>query len=152
MCRGLCNSRTDFKICHSDRREESFFLSREKRYFVYMMASKGRVLYVGVTGFLMSRVLQHKAEETDSFTSRYHVNRLVYYEVFRYANNAIARETEIKNWRRAKKVALIEASNPTWEDLAPEWGKPIALESNKAETPHCDDRKQIPPFGRNDNR
>jgi putative endonuclease len=53
------------------------------------------------------------------------VTRLVYYEVFQYVNNAIARETEIKKWRREKKVALIEGSNPTWEDLAGDWGTSI---------------------------
>ena len=67
---------------------------REKRYYVYIMASKGRVLYVGVTGFLFARVLQHKSGETDGFTSRYKITRLVYYEVFQYVNNAIARETD----------------------------------------------------------
>jgi putative endonuclease len=97
-------------------------MRREKRYYVYIMASKGRVIYVGVTGFLMSRVLQHKATE-GGFTSKYRVDRLVYYECFRYVNNAIARETEIKKWRREKKVELIEADNPTWEDLASEWVK-----------------------------
>jgi len=102
-------------------------LGREKRYYVYIMASKGRVLYVGVTGFLMARVLQHKACEVDGFTKRYHVTRLVYYETFQYVNSAIARETRIKKWRREKKVALIEALNPTWEDLAAGWGKPAAL-------------------------
>jgi putative endonuclease len=90
------------------------------------MASKSRVIYVGVTGFLMGRVLQHKACEVDGFTKRYNVTRLVYFEVFRYVNNAIARETEIKKWRREKKVALIEALNPTWEDLAADWGTMIA--------------------------
>jgi putative endonuclease len=102
-------------------------LRREKRYYVYLMASKGRVLYVGMTGFLMARVSQHKAGETDGFTKRYHFTRLVYYEVFRYVDNAIAREAEIKKWRRMKKVALIEASNRRWEDLAEEWGKPAVL-------------------------
>src|ERR1700680_1684929 len=102
-------------------------MPREKRYYVYIMASKGRVLYVGVTGFLMARVLQHKASELESFTQRYHVNRLVYYETFQYINNALARETEIKKWRREKKIALIEAMNPTWEDLAAEWGKPAVM-------------------------
>ena len=90
------------------------------------MASKGRVLYVGVTGFLRARILQHKAGATDGFTQRYHITRLVYYETFRYVNNAIARETQIKKWRREKKVALIEASNPAWEDLAAEWGTVVA--------------------------
>jgi putative endonuclease len=100
-------------------------LPREKRYYVYILASKSRVLYVGVTGFLMSRVMQHKTGEVDSFTQRYKVNRLVYFETFQYVNNAIARETEIKKWRREKKVALIKLSNPTWEDLAADWDKPI---------------------------
>jgi putative endonuclease len=100
---------------------------REKRYYVYILASKNRVLYVGVTGFLMARVLQHKSGEWEGFTQRYKVNRLVYYEVFQYVNNAIARESEIKKWRREKKVALLEADNPTWEDLAANWGKPAFM-------------------------
>jgi hypothetical protein len=61
----------------------------------------------------------------EGFTKRYNVTRLVYYEVFQYVNNAIARETEIKKWRREKKVAVIERSNPTWEDLAADWGTSI---------------------------
>jgi putative endonuclease len=97
---------------------------RDRRYYGYIMASKGRVLYVGMTGFLMARVLQHKSAEGEGFTRTYHVDRLVYYEVFRYVNNAIARETEVKKWRREKKVALVEANNPTWEGLAADWGKP----------------------------
>ena len=102
-------------------------MNREKRYYVYIMASKGRVLYIGVTGFLLARVLQHKACEADGFTRRYHVTRLVYYEVFQYVNNAIARETQIKKWRREKKVALVVASNPTWDDLAAGWGQPAPM-------------------------
>jgi putative endonuclease len=98
---------------------------RDQRYYVYMMASKSRVLYVGVTGSLMARILQHKAGESAGFTRKYRVTRLVYYEVFQYVNNALARETEIKKWRREKKVALIHASNPTWEDLAADWGQPF---------------------------
>jgi putative endonuclease len=92
-------------------------MRREKRYCVYVMASKSRVLYIGVTGFLMARVLQHKSGEYEGFTSKYCINRLVYYEVFQYVNNAIARETEVKKWRREKKLALVEANNPTWEIL-----------------------------------
>ena len=102
-----------------------------RRHYVYIMSSKGRVLYVGVTGFLTARVLQHKAGETEEFTQRYRVNRLVYYEVFRYVNNAIARETEIKAWRREKKVALIETMNPLWNDLAADWGQPAAPGNNR---------------------
>ncbi len=89
------------------------------------MSSKGRVLYVGMTGFIFARVLQHKSGETEGFTRRYHISRLVYYETFRYVNNAISRETEIKKWRREKKVALIESVNPLWNDLAADWGQPI---------------------------
>jgi len=102
-------------------------LRREKRYYVYIMASKSRVLYVGITGFLYSRVLQHKSGEVEGFTKRYKVTRLVYYETYKYVNNAIARETEVKKWSRAKKVALIERLNPTWEDLAADWGKRAEL-------------------------
>ncbi len=105
------------------------FVAKEKRYYVYIMAGKSRVLYVGMTGFLMARVLQHKTAEVDGFTKRYRVHRLVCYEVFRYANNAIARETEIKQWPREKKIALIQASNPTWEDLAAGWGQPAPMKT-----------------------
>jgi putative endonuclease len=100
-------------------------LYRDKRYYVYIMASKSRVIYVGVTGSLMSRALKHKSCAVEGFTKRYNATRLVYYEVFQYVNNVIARETEIKKWRREKKVALIERSNPTWEDLAADWGTSI---------------------------
>jgi putative endonuclease len=75
---------------------------REKRSYVHIMASISRVLYVGPTGFLFVRVLQHKSRQTDGFTRHYRVHRLVRYETFRYVNHAIARETEIKKWRREK--------------------------------------------------
>jgi len=71
-------------------REESAVVAKEKRYYVYIVASRSRILYVGVTGFLMARVLQHKSGETDGFTKKYSINRLVYYESFRYVNRAIA--------------------------------------------------------------
>lgn len=90
---------------------------------VAILASKSRAIYVGMTAFLMSRVLKHKAREGGAFTGKYRVNRLVYYEVFEHVETAIHRETELKKWRREKKVALIERSNPTWEDMAGDWGK-----------------------------
>ncbi len=80
-----------------------------------------------MTGFLMSRVLQHKCYEGSDFTTKYRCNRLVYYEVFEHVESAIRRETEIKKWRREKKVALIEKNNPTWEDLAEDWGKQVEM-------------------------
>jgi putative endonuclease len=99
----------------------------EKRYYVYIMASKSRVIYVGMTGFLMARVLRHRAGEGGEFTRKYRVHRLVYYELFQNVGRAIGRETELKKWRREKKVALIEKENPTWEDLAEDWGGPAVM-------------------------
>lgn len=99
----------------------------EKKFWVYIMASKSRAIYVGMTGFLYSRVLQHKSGEIEGFTKRYNINRLVYFETFKYVNNAIAREKELKGWSRAKKISLIYASNPTWEDLAADWGESFRM-------------------------
>ncbi len=110
-------------------------MAREKRYHVYIMASAGRVLYVGVTGSLMARVLQHKACEVVGFTKRYSIQRLVYYETFRYVNNAIAREKQIKGLRREKKISLIEAGNPAWEDLALGWGTAVSLRIADSSSP-----------------
>jgi putative endonuclease len=88
-------------------------------YHVYILASINRVLYVGVTGRLDSRLAEHRdGVDPDSFTSRYRVNRLVYCEEYTRIEDAIAREKQIKAWRRSKKVALIERLNPGWEDLA----------------------------------
>ncbi len=87
-------------------------------YYVYIMASRSRVLYTGVTNNLARRVHEHKSL-VSGFTSRYRVTRLVYFEQFRYVLDAIAREKQIKGWVRARKVRLIEGHNPTWEDLPP---------------------------------
>lgn len=102
-------------------------MPREKRYYVYILTSKSRTLYIGMTGFLTVRILQHKAGETDSFSRRYNINRLVYFESFLYVNNAIVHEAELKSWSRKRKVALIEASNPLWTDLAEDWGKFVGM-------------------------
>ena len=96
---------------------------RERLYYVYIMASLSGTLYVGVTNNVYTRVTQHKEGALDGFTKKYGVCRLVYYEVFHYVNNAIARETQIKGWRRSKKVALIESVNPDWRDLSKDFGK-----------------------------
>ncbi len=102
-------------------------MAQERRYYVYIMASKSRVIYVGITGFLMARVSRHKTGEGGAFTSKYRVHRLVYFQSFQNVGDAIARETEIKRWRREKKVALIHSDNPTWEDLAEGWGGPAMM-------------------------
>ena len=90
-------------------------------FYVYIVASKSRVIYVGVCREIHKRVWQHKEGTFPGFTKQYKVNRLVYFERFVDPNSAIAREKEIKGWRREKKVKLIEAENPTWEDLAAQW-------------------------------
>ena len=113
-------------------------MPHEKCYYVYILASKGRVIYVGVTGFLMARVLRHRAGEGGAFTRKYGVHRLVYYELFHSVGKAIARETEMKKWRREKKVALIEKENPAWADLAEGWGGPAVMTvSAKADSSPC---------------
>jgi len=86
--------------------------------FVYILASKSRVLYTGVTNRLDQRVMQHRRKITAGFTAKYKVTRLVYYERFGDIRAAIAREKEIKGWLRCKKIALIESVNPAWRDLA----------------------------------
>ena len=89
-----------------------------KLYCVYILASRSRVLYTGVTSQLLERVKQHREGLVPGFTSRYRIHRLVYFETYQSPKPAIAREKEIKGWSGAKKVALIEERNPTWEDLA----------------------------------
>ncbi len=126
---------------------------RERRYHVYIMASKSRRICTGITNNIYCRALQHKSGEIGGFTKRYNINRLVYYEEFSDVGAAIARETQIKGLDRAKRVALIESQNPTWEDLAEDWGKqaPIRLDPNQREVfafstngPRSDAEKQIP--------
>ncbi len=94
----------------------------ERRYYVYMMMSSSRrALYTGVTGRLRRRVQQHKSGEIDGFSSQYKATRLVYFETYFYVRSAIAREKQIKRWRREKKIALIESMNPGYRDLAAHW-------------------------------
>lgn len=91
---------------------------REFDYFVYIMASRSRVLYTGVTNNLSRRVFEHKSDRIEGFTKRYRVHRLVYFESYNYVEDAIKREKEVKRWVRQRRVELIESMNPTWEDLA----------------------------------
>jgi putative endonuclease len=92
-------------------------------YCVYVMASRSRVIYVGVTNDIIRRADEHKHGLVPGFTSKYRVTRLVYYERFADVRDAIAREKEIKGWVRARKIRLIEQRNPTWEDLADRWSR-----------------------------
>ena len=90
----------------------------KKTYFVYVMTNQnGRVLYTGVTNNLYRRVSEHKEGNGGQFTSRYHVTKLVYYELFDYVNDALEREKQIKGGSRQKKIDLINEMNPEWADL-----------------------------------
>jgi putative endonuclease len=87
-------------------------------YYVYLLASdRNGTLYVGVTNDLVRRVYEHKNKVKPGFTKQYGVDRLVWFEVYDDPTNAILREKEIKKWRRAWKLRLIEQSNPQWVDL-----------------------------------
>ena len=90
----------------------------QRQFFVYILASaKNGTLYVGVTNNLSARVFAHREGRGSIFTRKYSVNRLVYYEPYDRVVDAIAREKELKKWRRAWKVDLIKTMNPPWDDL-----------------------------------
>ena len=87
-------------------------------YYVYILTTKyNTVLYTGVTNNIQRRVFEHKTGKTESFTKKYNVHKLVYYEVFDYIDLAIAREKQIKGYSRDKKLKLIESKNPQWDEL-----------------------------------
>lgn len=86
-------------------------------YYVYILASKSRRLYIGVTNNLERRMFEHKNKITPGFTSHYNIDRLVYFETTNDITAAIEREKQLKGWRREKKVTLIQGLNPAWNDL-----------------------------------
>ena len=93
-----------------------------KEYYVYIMTNKSRTLYTGVTNDLMRRVHEHKNKlDPNSFTSKYNIQFLVYYESTPTVHVALAREKQVKGWLRAKKIALIDSLNPEWKDLSEDW-------------------------------
>jgi putative endonuclease len=93
---------------------------RSRSFYVYILASRiGGTLYIGVTNDLIRRVYEHRSKLIESFTEKYDVVRLVYFEQFDDPENAIRREKRLKKWNRAWKVRLIEENNPNWDDLYP---------------------------------
>ena len=89
---------------------------------MYSITNKNHsTLYTGVTNDLKRRVVEHIQGEMKGFASRYHLNRLVWFESYRDVNDAIAREKTIKGWLRSKKLDLINSMNPDWKDLAADW-------------------------------
>jgi len=109
---------------------------KEHNYFVYMIASRSRALYIGMTNNLRRRIWEHKNDLIDGFTKEYKCHRLVWYESYDGVANTIDREKQLKRWNRAKKEWLIAQRNPTWEDLAAEWYLRNQFES---------EQKQVPP-------
>jgi putative endonuclease len=98
---------------------------RDRTYYTYIVASRTRVLYIGVTSNIEVRMKQHKTKAFAGFTADYNCNRLVYYQCYDDPNRAIGREKQLKGWTRTKKLALIKKINPTWIDLSENWGKPL---------------------------
>ena len=98
-----------------------------KNYFVYILSSKTKVLYVGMTDILQRRVYEHKLGLVEGFTKKYNVNRLVYYEGQHDLKSAVKREKQLKNWHKQWKINLIESENKEWEDLYPEISDSIKL-------------------------
>jgi putative endonuclease len=95
---------------------------RELRsYCVYIVGSLSGTLYIGMTGNLLKRVFEHKFHRIEGFTDQYDIERLLYWEPYGDVHKAIAREKQLKGWRREKKVVLIESVNPQWLDLSREW-------------------------------
>jgi len=90
----------------------------ERSYFVYILSSRlNSVLYTGVTNDIRKRIYEHKIGAVEGFTKKYHVKKLVYYEIFEDVSSAIEREKQIKSWKRRRKVILINSLNPNWIDL-----------------------------------
>ena len=97
-------------------------MARDHDYYIYMLTNLARtVLYIGVTSDLEGRLYEHRTADTPGFTKDYHVNRLVYCENYPDISAAIAREKQLKGWRRTKKDVLIATLNPTWEGLSVQW-------------------------------
>jgi putative endonuclease len=112
-----------------------------RTYWIYILASRSRNLYIGVTNDLQRRMTEHRQRLIPGFTSRYKIFRLVHCEQFADVRDAIAREKEIKGWRREKKIWLIERDNPTWQDLAESFAP------TEQQTPHSRPLKQGPGSG-----
>ena len=137
----LCHSRLSFlfpfPFCHSraggnpgvNRKTNNIQISilkikKGKYYYTYILASKRNgTLYIGVTNNLFSRTSQHKLkQDSDSFTAKYNINKLVYHEEHQYVQDAILREKQLKKWNRQWKINLIEKENSTWRDLNKDFG------------------------------
>jgi len=100
---------------------------QHKKYWTYIVCSGSGTLYIGMCNNIERRMQEHKSGDFEGFASTYHCNRLVYFESFDDVRDAIDREKQLKGWRRQKKIALLEAVNPRWADLAEKWGAEMAF-------------------------
>lgn len=112
-----CSVVTDFAVGVV----RAFRMREPKTYFVYIMTNRSKTLYTGITGNLIDRVRRHKEGAGSQFTTKYKLDRLVYYERYEDVHKAIEREKQIKGWLRIKKIALIVSINPACRDLSVEW-------------------------------
>ena len=126
--KGNCGCRLPVMKCSGARNHiliicepDSILAMLQSACFTYIAASRSRTLYTGVTSNLQKRMFQHKWKEYDGFSARYNCDRLVWFESHQDIRVAIAREKQLKNWRREKKIMLIEKMNPAWVDLSREW-------------------------------
>jgi putative endonuclease len=111
----LCNPQNNYILVATTGRYER---AMDRHYYLYILANTSRtVLYTGVTGDLIRRVWEHKEKLIKGFTSKYNTDQLVYYEILSRPAEAIAREKQIKSGSRWRKIALINAANPDWDDL-----------------------------------
>lgn len=114
-----------YKGCHPERSRRAPIPTKMPRdprtYCTYIIGSLSGTLYIGITGNLHKRVFEHKFHRIEGFTEKYDVERLLCWESFDQVGRAIAREKQLKGWRRSKKIALIESVNPHWLDLAQDW-------------------------------
>jgi putative endonuclease len=101
----------------------------DRIFHTYIVASRSRTLYIGVTSRLETRISEHNTRQFAGFSANYNCNRLIFFEQYATPEAAISREKQLKGWTRAKKIALIEKTNSTWIDLSEEWGKSIATPS-----------------------
>ncbi len=98
-----------------------------KNYYIYILASKNKVLYIGMTNNLYRRIYEHKQRLVEGFTKKYNVDKIVYYEVHPDLKSAVKREKHLKNCHRQWKINLIESKNKEWKDLYSEIEDPIRL-------------------------
>lgn len=92
------------------------------QYYLYIITNKKEgVLYIGVTNNIERRMFEHKNKLVKGFSSKYNLDKLVYFETYQYIEDAVKREKNMKKWKRDWKIKLIVKKNPTWKDLSEEW-------------------------------